>query len=107
MTSPLRGCMIVSVGEKSTMDAHKVPGDRMGRKKNYRIGVRGHLSPAMMEWFGDITVENCPDGSAWLTLRQVDQARLYGVLNQLRDWSIALLEIQPLPSDSETGRLGI
>jgi hypothetical protein len=58
-----------------------------------QIRVKGHLSDQLGDWFGGLEVENQPDGYAVLTGSLPDQSALYGVLNQMRDFGVALVSL--------------
>jgi hypothetical protein len=59
----------------------------------YRIRVRGHLDDHWSTWFGGADLDRCPDGTTSLTLADADQARLHGILGQLRDLGVELIEL--------------
>lgn len=58
----------------------------------YQIRIQGHLSDYWEEWFGSLRLENKPDGEAVLT-GALDQAGLYGVMNQIQAFGLTLLSI--------------
>jgi hypothetical protein len=49
----------------------------------YQIRVSGHLGSQWSEWFGDLEIDNQPNGEATLTGAVADQAALHGLLQQL------------------------
>jgi hypothetical protein len=59
-----------------------------------QIQVRGHLSEQWAAWFGDLAIENRPDGVAILAGSLPDQAALYGVLNRMRDLGLDLITLK-------------
>ena len=69
----------------------------MTESVSYEIRVQGHLSSQWADWFDGLTLENRPDGSATLAGTFPDQARLYGVLDCLRDLGLTLLAVSRLP----------
>lgn len=59
----------------------------------YRIVLRGRLSKRFESAFEGMTLEHAP-GRTVLTGDVRDQAQLYGVLNQVRDFGIELLSVE-------------
>ena len=59
----------------------------------YRIVLRGRLSKRFESAFEGMTLENAP-GRTVLTGEVRDQAQLYGVLDQVRDFGIDLLSVE-------------
>jgi hypothetical protein len=59
----------------------------------YRIVLRGRLSKRFESAFQGMTLEHAP-GRTVLTGEVRDQAQLYGVLNQVRDFGIELLSVE-------------
>jgi hypothetical protein len=57
------------------------------------IQIKGHLSDRWSNWFGGLTVENQPDGTAVLSGQLPDQAALYGVLDRMRDLGVTLISL--------------
>lgn len=58
-----------------------------------QIRVRGHLSEQWADWFSGLKIENQPGGEALLSGSLPDQAALYGVLNQMRDFGLELITV--------------
>jgi hypothetical protein len=58
------------------------------------IRVKGHLSHQWTDWFGDLLIENLPEGDAILSGPLPDQVALYGVLNRMRDLGLALISLE-------------
>ena len=58
-----------------------------------QIRVNSHLSDQWTDWFGQLEIENLPEGQAVLTGPLPDQAALYGVLNRMRDLGLALVSV--------------
>ena len=69
---------------------------------SYRIRVKGQLGPEWSEWFGGMSI-TC-DGTHETTLsgQVVDQAALYGILNQIQALGLTLLSVlRETPPSSE------
>jgi hypothetical protein len=62
----------------------------------YQIRVSGHLDSEWAEWFGDLEIENQPNGEATLTGVVVDQAALHGLLQQLFALNLTLIAVNRL-----------
>ena len=65
------------------------------------IRVKGHLSEQWGVWFNGFEIENQPDGYAVLSGTVPDQAALYGVLNRVRDFGLALVSLNCREYDSK------
>jgi hypothetical protein len=61
--------------------------------QRYEIVIRGRLSSRYQGAFDDVTLVACA-GRTTLRADVVDQARLYGLLNRLRDLGIELIGVQ-------------
>jgi hypothetical protein len=59
----------------------------------YQIRVSGHLSREWGEWFGDLEIDNQPNGEATLTGQIVDQAALHGLIQQLFALNLTLIAV--------------
>ena len=72
----------------------------------YRIVLRGRLSERFASAFDGMTVEPGP-GQTILVGDVRDQAHMYGLLNQLRDFGIDLVAVQPVGTEGspEAGTL--
>jgi hypothetical protein len=69
----------------------------------YRIVLRGRLSERLASAFDGMTLEPGP-GQTILVGEVRDQAHMYGLLDQLRDFGIDLLAVQPVgTSDGSPG----
>jgi hypothetical protein len=68
----------------------------MDAPRFYQIRVSGHLGSEWGEWFGDFTIDNQPNGEATLTGLVVDQAALYGLLQQLFAVNLTLIAVNRL-----------
>ena len=62
----------------------------------YQIRVSGHLGSQWSEWFGDLEIDNQPNGEATLTGAVADQAALHGLLQQLFALNLTLLAVNRL-----------
>ena len=60
----------------------------------YRIVLRGRLSKRFESAFEGMTLEHAP-GLTVLIGEVRDQAQLYGVLDQVRDFGIELVAVEP------------
>jgi hypothetical protein len=69
----------------------------------YRIVLRGRLSKRFESAFEGMTLEHAP-GRTVLTGEVRDQAQLYGVLDQVRDFGIELVAVEP--DDTSDGSSG-
>jgi hypothetical protein len=67
----------------------------------YQICVQGHLDARWLPRFEGLTITLTPTGQTILTGPIVDQAALYGLLNQLRDLGLELISLQRQPQDSK------
>jgi hypothetical protein len=70
----------------------------------YAIRVRDHLDPHWYAWFEGWTITNLENGEVLLITTQVDQSRLHGVLNRIRDLNLTLVSVVQIPA--EHGRTG-
>ncbi len=66
-----------------------------------QIRVKGHLSDQWIDWFSGLEIENLPEGEAVLSGPLPDQAALYGVLNRMRDFGLALVSLHCVELNSE------
>jgi len=62
----------------------------------YQIRISGHLGSEWGEWFGNLEIENQPNGEATLTGVVADQAALHGLLQQLFALNLTLLAVNRL-----------
>ncbi|MCC6604526.1 MAG: hypothetical protein IT327_15055 [Anaerolineae bacterium] len=70
-------------------------------KQIYQICVQGHLDARWLHRFEGLTLSLTPSGQTILTGPVVDQAALYGLLNQLRDLGLDLISLQRQPQDTQ------
>lgn len=64
----------------------------------YQICVQGHLDARWLPRFAGLTITLTPTGETVLSGPVVDQAALYGLLNQIRDLGLDLISVQRRPS---------
>jgi hypothetical protein len=70
------------------MTTHPGPATR-----TYEFRVAGHLDDHWSAWLGDVTVARRADGTSSFRVPIADQARLYGILDRLRDMGATLLSV--------------
>lgn len=56
----------------------------------YQIVVRERLDESWATWFEDVTVSHLSSGNTRLSGNQIDQVRLFTILNKLRDLNLTL-----------------
>lgn len=64
----------------------------------YEIRVRDHLETYWFEWFDGWSVTNLENGEVLLKSDQVDQSKLHGALNKVRDLNLTLLSVTCAPA---------
>jgi hypothetical protein len=70
--------------------------------QRYEIVIRGRLSSRYQSAFDDVTLVPCA-GETTLRADIVDQARLYGLLNRLRDLGIELIRVERITEADGAG----
>jgi len=67
---------------------------------SYRIRVKGQLGPEWSEWFGGMSISCDDPNETTLSGQVLDQAALYGILNQIQALGLPLLSVlrETLPS---------
>lgn len=67
---------------------------------SYRIRVKEQLGPEWSEWFGGMSITCDDPNETTLSGQVVDQAALYGILNQIQALGLTLLSVlrETLPS---------
>jgi len=68
----------------------------MNAPRVYQIRVSSHLGSEWGEWFGELEIDNQPNGEATVTGVVADQAALHGLLQQLFALNITLSAINRL-----------
>lgn len=66
----------------------------MMKPSRYRIVLRGHLSDRWADWFVGLRL-HAKGGVTTLQGQIIDQAHLYGVLEQIRTLGVELVSVQP------------
>jgi hypothetical protein len=59
----------------------------------YEIIVKDHLEMHWFSFFEGWAVQNMDDGKVLLSIDNIDQAGLHGVLNKIRDLNLILLSV--------------
>ncbi len=71
---------------------------------SYRIRVKGQLGPEWSEWFGGMSITCDDPNETTLTGQVLDQAALYGILNQIQALGLPLLSVlRETPPSSQLG----
>ncbi len=60
---------------------------------NYQLRIKGHLDPSWADWFENLTMTPCEDGTMFLEGPIRDQSALYGILLVLRDLGVELISV--------------
>jgi hypothetical protein len=80
---------------------------KLGTPATYRIWIAGCLNPSWSDSFGDMAISNegAANGSTLsvLTGMLVDQAALFGVLNELYGLGFPLVSVECLEAKSTDG----
>jgi hypothetical protein len=71
----------------------------------YRIVLRGRLSERFESAFDGMALEGGPNQTV-LVGDVRDQTHLYGLLNQIRDFGIELLVVEPAETPDGSGAIG-
>ena len=74
------------------------------RADGYEIRVRDHLETYWLNWFEGWEVTNLENGEVLLKGTAVDQSKLHGALNKIRDLNLTLLAVRCVPVDDQTTR---
>jgi hypothetical protein len=64
--------------------------------QGYEVRVRGYLEKTALDWFGEVVINNRPNGDAKLTGSIPDQAALLRVLLYLNNLGLTILEIKAI-----------
>jgi hypothetical protein len=94
-------------GKTDGTDRHEYPSSRMLKQSRtpcfgavgYEIRIKDHLDTYWLEWFEGWSVTNLENGEVLLKSNFVDQSRLHGVLNKIRDLNLTLLAVTCIPAD--------
>jgi hypothetical protein len=65
----------------------------------YEIRVKDHLETYWFEWFEGWSIANLENGEVLIASDKVDQSKLHGALNKIRDLNLTLLSVACLPRD--------
>ena len=65
----------------------------------YEIRVKDHLETYWHKWFDDWSITNLDNGEVLLKSTGVDQSRLHGALNKIRDLNLTLLGVRCILAD--------
>jgi hypothetical protein len=68
----------------------------------YEIRVKDHLETYWFEWFEGWSVTNLENGEVLLKSFSVDQSKLHGTLNKVRDLNLTLLSVTCIPAEDQT-----
>jgi hypothetical protein len=71
---------------------------------SYEIVVKGRLGPTLLAAFDGFEVIGVDHGQTHLVGRMVDQARLHGMLERLRDLNIELVSVNRLVDNDQSRR---
>jgi hypothetical protein len=89
---------------------NQVPGSLMAGQQDacrsgsagYEIRVKDHLETYWFEWFDGWSVTNLDNGEVLLKSFSVDQSKLHGTLNKVRDLNLTLLSVACIPAEDQT-----
>lgn len=65
----------------------------------YEIRVKDHLETYWHKWFEGWSITNLENGEFLLKSMGVDQSKLHGALNKIRDLNLTLLGVRCIPAD--------
>ncbi len=72
---------------------------------SYQIKIAGILDQSWADWLGEakMITEHLPDGTriTTLTIDTGDPARLFGILDHLRDLNLTLISVTPYDNESD------
>lgn len=72
----------------------------MKTNSNYEIRIRGHLDARWIRQFEDLEILQNPGGETTIT-GLMDQAKLHGVLNRIRDLGLELIAVNQITSEEQ------
>jgi len=81
-----------------TLDAKK-PGPTCQGITGYEIQVKDHLETYWHKWFEGWSITNLENGEFLLKGMDVDQSKLHGALNKIRDLNLTLIGVRCIPVD--------
>ena len=65
----------------------------------YEIKLKGHLDDSWADWFEGLTFAHEKDGTTIISVDNIDQAALHGLLKKIRDLGMPLLAVNRLDFD--------
>jgi hypothetical protein len=67
----------------------------------YEIYVKDHLDSYWFDWFEGWKITNLDQAQVQLTCTNVDQARLHGALNKIRDLNLTLIAVRRIEENGQ------
>ena len=64
----------------------------------YHIIVHEGLDESWETWFEDVTISHLSSGKTQLTGKEIDQVRLFTILNKIRDLNLTLYSVVQVKS---------
>jgi hypothetical protein len=65
----------------------------------YEIKLKGHLDARGCAWFEGWSITNLENGEVLLMSQLVDQSKLHGALNMIRDLNLTLVAVTSVPAN--------
>ena len=65
----------------------------------YEIKLKGHLDARGCAWFEGWSITNLENGEVLLKSQSVDQSKLHGALNMIRDLNLTLVAVTSVPAN--------
>lgn len=69
----------------------------------YQIRVKEYLEDSWSVWFDSLTFTHAEDGTTTLTGPVRDQTALYGLIAQIRDLGLTLVDVTPCSPSTSSG----
>jgi hypothetical protein len=96
----------MNAGNKHKTNNGRVPDPKMPAQPQischgvigYEIRIKDHLETYWFEWFEGWSVTNLENGEVLLKSLSVDQSKLHGALNKVRDLNLTLLSVKCIPA---------
>lgn len=66
----------------------------------YEVRIKDHLDSYWLDWFEGWSVTNLENGEVLLQSYRVDQSKLHGTLNKIRDLNLTLLSVTRISEHS-------
>ena len=70
-------------------------------RQQYEIRFKGNLGSRGLDWFDGLSLRIEKGEVTVLSLPQVDQSTLYGVLSRIRDLNLQLISVNPVLDDGD------